>query len=672
MSENRQIVVTYALPYANGSLHLGHMLGMIQTDIWVRFMRMQGHDVKFFCGDDAHGTPIMLRAQNEGITPEALIERIHKEHSEDLSDFNIGFDNFYTTHSPENQQLSSTIYKRLEENGHIATRTIKQAFDPEKNMFLPDRFIKGTCPKCGADDQYGDNCEACGATYSPMDLKNPVSALSGAKPIQKETEHFFFKLPDFEAMLKEWTHAGHLQKEVTHKLNEWFDAGLQDWDITRDAPYFGFNIPGHDDKFLYVWLDAPIGYFSSMKNYADKNPDFDFSSVVKPDSKTELYHFIGKDIIYFHALFWPAVLKGSAHRTPTAVFSHGFMTVNGQKMSKSRGTFVNARAYLNNADAEYFRYYMAGKLSSGLDDMDFAGEDFAARVNSDLVGKFVNIASRCASFLRKNYHNQLSGSLDNPALIEKMQDKAATIANMYEQREYNKAIREIMALADEANAYINDAAPWKLIKDEAQAEKVHNICTTAINAFRLLAIYLQPVLPNLVAKAAIFLNADLSHWSRTRDPLLNHQISDYQPLIQRLEIKQVENMIEANETQTTEAQAPALSPALSDEITIDDFMKVDLRVALIAEADHVEGADKLIRMKLDLGNGVFKQVFAGIKSAYDPKDLVGKHTVMVANLKPRQMRFGMSEGMVLAASGEGLGIYILEPHSGAMPGMKVK
>lgn len=666
---NRHIVVTYALPYANGSLHLGHLLGMIQTDIWVRFQRMRGHQCYFFSGDDAHGTPIMLRAQNEGITPEALIARIHQEHKQDLDDFHIGFDNFYTTHSPENEALAGEFYRRLDANKHIATQKIQQAFDPEKNMFLPDRFIKGTCPKCKTPDQYGDNCEACGATYSPSDLINPVSALSGATPIEKETEHFFFKLPDFKDLLEKWTTSGHLQKEVSNKLKEWFESGLQNWDITRDAPYFGFNIPGHKDKYFYVWLDAPIGYFSSMQEYGKRHPEFVFKDVVKQDSNIELYHFIGKDIIYFHALFWPAMLAGSAHRTPTAIFAHGFMTVNGQKMSKSRGTFITARKYLDQLDPEFFRYYAAAKLSNALDDIDFNLEDFALRINSDLVGKFVNIASRCASFLRKNFNNTLADTLDNPALIDNMASKSEIIAQMYEDREYSKAMREIMALADEANVYIAQAAPWTLIKDPANSEQVHRICTTAINAFRLLALYLQPIMPALVAKASAFLNEPLTRWSQTKTVLLNHRINDYDPLLQRIDLNEVCTMINSD----TPAQvAPTLTPALSDEITIDDFMKVDLRIARIAQAEAVPEADKLIRLQLDLGNGVTRQVFAGIKSAYDPAHLVGKLTVMVANLKPRQMRFGMSEGMVLAASGEASGIYILEPHEGAQPGMRVK
>lgn len=669
----RKIVVTNALPYANGSIHIGHMLGMIQTDVFARFQRLRGNECHYFCGDDAHGTPIMLRAQNEGITPEALVARIHEEHVRDLKDFGIGFDNFYTTHSDENRELSAYIYESLKKNGHISSRTIKQAFDPEKQMFLPDRFVKGECPKCGAKDQYGDNCEACGATYSPMDLKNPVSAVSGATPIQKETEHYFFKLPDFKDMLKKWTHAGHLQKEVANKLNEWFEAGLQDWDITRDSPYFGFQIPGETDKYFYVWLDAPIGYLSSMKHYAKSNKAFDFDKVIAANSDVELYHFAGKDILYFHALFWPAMLHGSGMRTPNAIFIHGFITVNGQKMSKSRGTFINARSYLNHLNPEHLRYYLCAKLSPALDDIDFEQQDFINRVNADLVGKFVNIASRAAPFLKKAFNNALGDSTDNEALLAKLRGEAENIAALYDSREFGKAMREIMALADDVNAYIAEAKPWVLMKSGEEPGHVQAICHTAINAFRILLIYLKPVLPKLAQQAEQFLNVPALTWADAQKPLNNHTIHDYEPLLQRIDPKEVQAMLNENQAPAEDkAAAPALNPPLADEINIDDFAKIDLRIARIANADHVEGADKLIRLELDLGNGVTRQVFAGIKSAYDPKDLVGKLTVMVANLKPRQMRFGMSEGMVLAASGSASGIYILSPDNGAEPGMRVK
>ncbi len=657
MNNPRTIVATYALPYANGSIHIGHMLGMIQTDVWVRFMRLQGHNVHFFCGDDAHGTPIMLSAEKAGIPPETLIQQYYQEHSKDLADFNIGFDNYYTTHSSENEMLSKEIYTCLEKNGHIEKRIIKQAFDPEKNMFLPDRYVKGECPRCGAPDQYGDNCEACGATYSPTDLKNPVSALSGATPIQKESEHYFFKLGQFEQMLKQWTSGGHLQTEVMNKLSEWFEGGLHDWDISRDAPYFGIRIPNTENKYFYVWLDAPIGYFSSMLNYAEKNKDFNFESVIQKDSEVELIHFVGKDIIYFHALFWPAVLSGSHHRTPNAVYAHGFVTVNGLKMSKSRGTFINARTYLNHLNPEYLRYYFCAKLNHSLDDIDFNQEDFTLRVNSDLVGKFINIASRCSNFITKNFNGKLSNALDNPDLVKRIASQASDIAQLYEMREYSKAVREIMALADLANQYIADAQPWKNPDNQA-------ICTTALNAFRILTIYLKPILPKLAHEVEQFLNLPEQTWHDTQSLLLNHTINPYQPLLQRVDPNEAAKM---TETPTTPLPNP-----LSDEITIEDFMKIDLRVAKIIEAESVEGADKLIRMKLDLGDGVSKQVFAGIKSSYNPDDLVGKLTIMVANLKPRKMRFGMSEGMVLAASKEGSGIYILEPHEGAQPGMRVK
>jgi methionyl-tRNA synthetase len=669
-SKPRNIVVTYALPYANGSIHIGHMLGMIQTDVWVRFQGMRGHQVHFFNGDDAHGTPIMLSAEKAGISPEDLINKYHEEHARDLKDFGIEFNNFYSTHSPENEKLSSEIYLKLDANGHIAKRTIKQAFDPEKNMFLPDRYVKGECPRCGAADQYGDNCEACGATYSPTDLKNPVSALSGVPPIEKESEHYFFKLGDFTKMLKEWTHAGHLQTEVANKLKEWFEAGLNDWDISRDAPYFGIKIPNTEDKYFYVWMDAPIGYLSSMLNYAEQNKDFDFDAVIAKNSDVELYHFVGKDIIYFHALFWPAVLAGSEHRTPDAVYAHGFVTVNGQKMSKSRGTFINARTYLDHLNPEYLRYYFCARLGHSLDDIDFSQEDFTLRVNSDLVGKYVNIASRSANFIAKNFDGQLCAP-ENPELIAKLSKEAENIAKLYENREYSKAMREIMALADLANQYIADAEPWKKIKQDDLRESVQGICSTAINAFRILTIYLKPVLPNLAKQAEAFLNLPEQQWADAQQVLQDHRINAYQALLQRIDPKEVQNMIDANQQPTVEA-TPELSNPLADEITIDDFVKVDLRVAKIIEADHVEGADKLIRLKLDLGDGVHKQVFAGIKSAYKPEDLLGKLTIMVANLKPRKMRFGMSEGMVLAASGDGPGIYILEPHAGAQPGMRVK
>lgn len=664
-------VITYALPYANGSIHLGHMLGMIQTDIWVRHSRMRGLRCHFFCGDDAHGTPIMLKAEHEGIKPETLIERIFQEHTQDLSDFNISFDNYYTTHSPENKALSAQFYETLKANGHIATRTIKQAFDPIKHMFLPDRFIKGECPRCHTPDQYGDNCEACGATYSPTDLKNPISVLSGATPIEKETEHFFFKLPDFKEMLELWTQSGHLQKEVTNKLKEWFDAGLQEWDITRDSPYFGFNIPGHQDKYLYVWLDAPIGYLSSMQHYASTHKDFNLNEVIKPDSNIDLFHFVGKDIVYFHALFWPALLSGSQHRTPTAVFTHGFLTVNGQKMSKSRGTFINARTFLNHCNPELLRYYFASKLGIGLDDIDFNTDDFVARVNSDLVGKFVNIASRCAGFMSKHYDNTLKADIGQQPLLASLSAAADNIISCYEKREYSRAMREIMLLADEANVYIANEKPWETIKDPDKRVHTHTVLTTALNAFRFLAIYLQPVLPIVVQQAADFLNCKINSWADLHTILLNHTINPYQPLLQRVDPKEAAAMIDTTPLEITPEIAP-FNPPLSDEINIDEFMKVDLRIAKIVTAESVEEADKLVKLQLDLGNGQTRQVFAGIKSAYRPEDLIGKLTVIVANLKPRKMRFGMSEGMVLAASGEASGIYILEPHVGAQPGMRVK
>ena len=689
VNDKRQILVTSALPYANGSIHLGHLVEYIQTDIWVRFQKMQGHDCYYVCADDAHGTPIMLRAQSEGITPEQLIEATSEEHQADFADFAIAFDNYYSTHSPENRHFAETIYNRLNEGGHISKRTISQAYDPEKEMFLPDRFIKGECPKCGAADQYGDNCEVCGATYSPTELKNAVSAVSGAKPIEKDSEHYFFKLPDFEAMLQEWTHSGHLQDEITNKLKEWFEAGLQEWDISRDAPYFGFQIPGSENKFFYVWLDAPIGYIASFKNYCDKT-GLDFDRFWNADSQTELYHFIGKDIVYFHGLFWPAMLHGSGFRTPTAIYSHGFLTVDGQKMSKSRGTFIKARTYLNELNPEYLRYYFAAKLGSGVTDLDLNLEDFRLRVNSDLVGKVVNIASRCAGFIKKKFDSTLSKTVSEPALFEQFAQAADSIAEHYEAREFSKAIREIMTLADHANQYIDDKKPWQAIKEEGREQEVHEVCSMGLNLFRQLIIYLSPVLPIMSEKTRAFLNLEELHWSDAGTPLTAHKINKFKPLMMRVEDDRVQAVIEASreELKQTQEQTPKTEPEqtdttasplasdpISETINFDDFAKVDLRIARIIKAEHVEKADKLLQLTLDLG-GETRNVFAGIKSAYQPEQLEGKLTVMVANLAPRKMRFGVSEGMVLAAGPGGKDLWILNPEGddshGAQPGMRVK
>jgi len=674
----RKILVTSALPYANGSIHMGHMVEYIQTDIWVRFQKMRGHQCIYVCADDAHGTPIMLRAQNEGITPEELVARIGEEHRTDFAAFDIGFDNYHSTHSDENRELAETIYGRLKENGHIVSRTIEQAYDPEKKMFLPDRFVRGTCPKCGTNDQYGDNCEACGATYDPTDLINPVSAVSGATPVRKKSEHLFFKLADFQHMLAQWTRAGHLQPEVSNKLDEWLNEELREWDISRDAPYFGFEIPGAPGKYFYVWLDAPMGYFASFKNLCDRRDDLNFDDFLAKDSDAELYHFIGKDIISFHALFWPAVLAGANLRTPTAIYAHGFLTVNGQKMSKSRGTFINARHYLNHLDPEYLRYYFAAKLTSRIDDIDLNFEDFMARVNSDLVGKVVNIASRCAGFISKKCAGQLSAQCSEPALYQRFVDAGDTIATLYESREFSHAMREIMALADLANQYIDEQKPWVLAKDETTSTQAQAIYSTGVNLFRVLMTYLKPVLPVMAEKAETFLNIGTLNWNSCIEPLTAHPIKKFKPLMTRVEQEKIDavltdaqkNLAAKQPVKPVKKETDNMDP-IADTIQFDDFAKIDLRIARIAKAEHVEGADKLLRLTLDLGSET-RNVFAGIKSAYAPEDLEGKLTVMVANLAPRKMRFGISEGMVLAAGPGGEDLWILEPDEGAQPGMRVK
>ena len=676
----RKILVTSALPYANGPIHLGHLLEYIQTDIWVRFQKSRGEQCTYVCADDAHGTAIMLRAEREGITPEQLIDRINAEHQQDFAGFSVGFDNYYSTHSPENKALAESIYTALDTNGMISRRSITQAFDPEKNLFLADRFVKGTCPKCKTEDQYGDNCESCGATYSPMELINPVSAISGATPVEKDSEHFFFKLPEFQDFLAKWTRSGTLQEQIANKLAEWLDAGLQEWDISRDAPYFGFEIPGHANKYFYVWLDAPIGYMASFKNLCDKQEDLNFEEYWAKDSKAELYHFIGKDIINFHALFWPAMLSCADYRTPTAVHAHGFVTVNGKKMSKSRGTFIKAATYLEHLDPEYLRYYFAAKLTSSVDDLDLNLDDFAQRVNSDLVGKVVNIASRCAGFITKRFDGKLSANA-NTELLEQFISAGPQIAEFYEQREFGKAVRRTMELADIANQYIDEQAPWVVAKDPEQSEKLHEICSNGINMFRQLITYLAPILPSMRDKAEAFLNTELT-WAARETLLCDHAINKFKPMMTRVEMSKIEAMQEASKEAVKAEQAlgkkePAAEDksedkheAIADEIEFDDFAKVDLRVALIKNAEHVEGAKKLLKLTLDLGF-TEKQVFSGIKSAYSPEDLIGKHTVLVANLKPRKMKFGMSEGMVLAAGPGGKDIWLLEPHDGAKPGMRI-
>lgn len=679
----RKILVTSALPYANGSIHLGHLVEYIQTDIWVRFQKMQGHTVHYVCADDTHGTPIMLRAESEGITPEALIERVQKEHIADFRGFLIEFDNYYSTNAPENRELAGSIYKALKANGKIATKTIEQFFDPVKNMFLPDRFIKGECPKCHAKDQYGDSCEVCGATYNPTELINPYSAVSGAAPVRKETEHYFFKLGDCEDFLKQWTtgklsDVPPLQPEAANKMQEWFASGLNDWDISRDAPYFGFEIPDAPGKYFYVWLDAPIGYMASFQKLcADKGLDFD--EYWKKDSQTELYHFIGKDILYFHALFWPATLEYSGYRKPTKIFAHGFLTVNGEKMSKSRGTFVTARSYLEHVkNPEYLRYYYAAKLNGSMEDIDLNLEDFVARVNSDLVGKYINIASRTAGFINKFFDGRVKEISSSP-VIDEMRKAAPAIAESYDNRDYSRALREIMRLADLANANIAEAAPWVKVKQEGNDARssLELDCSAAMEMFRLLTIYLKPVLPGLTANIENFLNVSPLTWKAVNTPLKSgHRINDYSHLITRIDPKHIEAMTEANKQTMQPAQAAATTTvapsAEANYISIDDFTKVDLRIARIVNAEHVEGADKLLQLTLDIGEEKTRNVFAGIKSAYDPETLKGRLTVMVANLAPRKMKFGLSEGMVLAASDESGGPFILSPDSGAQPGMRVK
>jgi methionyl-tRNA synthetase len=707
-AKNRRILVTSALPYANGPIHIGHLVEYIQTDIWVRFQKMRGHECYYVCADDTHGTPIMLRAQQEGITPEDLIARMHTEHQRDFADFGIAFDNYYSTHSDENRELSEDIYRRLKQAGHIFRRTIKQAYDPVKGMFLPDRFIRGECPRCGAPDQYGDSCEVCGATYAPTELKNPVSALSGAKPVEKESEHFFFKLGDFEDRLRQWLFppiedVRHVQPEVANKLDEWFAAGLKDWDISRDAPYFGFEIPDAPGKYFYVWLDAPIGYMASFKNLCART-DISFEEFWSPDSKAELYHFIGKDILYFHALFWPAMLAGAGYRKPTAVYAHGFLTINGQKMSKSRGTFINARTYLNHLNPEYLRYYFAAKLTDRVEDIDLNLEDFVARINSDIVGKYVNIASRAAGFIHRQFEGRLAdwavfsaeGLTDeqrkiterDPAarvllpntLIGDLRIYARNIALSFDAREYSKVVREVMEQADKVNQYFDEMKPWELAKqaNEATRRKLHEICSVTLECFRLITLCLKPILPSMTERAEQFLNVAPLTWSDIDTLLIDHRINPYQHLATRIDPKEVEAMLtESREVtimsikETTPVSGPLTQEPIKPEITIDDFAKVDLRVARIVQAAFVDGADKLLQLTVDLG-GEQRNIFAGIRTAYDPKDLEGRLTVVVANLAPRKMKFGVSEGMVLAAGPGGQDLWILSPDEGALPGMRIK
>ncbi|WP_290369434.1 methionine--tRNA ligase [Erwinia aphidicola] len=671
----KKILVTCALPYANGSIHLGHMLEHIQADIWVRYQRMRGNQVYFICADDAHGTPIMLKAQQMGIAPEQMIAEMSQEHQTDFAGFEISYDNYHSTHSEENRELSELIYTRLKENGFIKNRTISQLYDPEKGMFLPDRFVKGTCPKCKSPDQYGDNCEVCSATYSPTELIDPKSVVSGATPVMRDSEHFFFDLPEFSAMLQAWTRSGALQEQVANKMQEWFESGLQQWDISRDAPYFGFEIPGAPGKYFYVWLDAPIGYMGSFKNLCDKRGDINFDDFWKKDSDAELYHFIGKDIVYFHSLFWPAMLEGSNFRKPTNLFVHGYVTVNGAKMSKSRGTFIKASTWLQHLDADSLRYYYAAKLSSRIDDIDLNLEDYVQRVNADIVNKVVNLASRNAGFINKRFGGQLSAELADPALYKTFTDAAESIGEAWTSREFGRAIREIMALADVANRYVDEQAPWVVAKQEGRDADLQAICSMGINMFRVLMTWLKPVMPSLAERTEAFLNQELS-WNGIQQPLLSHNISAFKALYNRVEMDKVNGLIEASKEDAAAAKAPASGPLADDPIaetiSFDDFAKVDMRIALIENAEFVEGSDKLLRLSLDLG-GEKRNVFSGIRAAYpDPALLVGRLTVMVANLVPRKMRFGISEGMVMAAGPGGKDIFLLSPDSGAQPGQAVK
>ncbi len=729
----RKILVTSALPYANGSIHLGHLVEYIQTDIWVRFQKMQEHEVYYVCADDTHGTPIMLRADQEGITPRQLIDRVWHEHKIDFDGFYVDFDNYYTTDSPENQKLCEDIYRQLEAKNLITKRSVEQFYDPVKKMFLPDRYIKGECPNCHARDQYGDSCEACGSTYSPTDLINPYSAVSGAKPERQASEHHFFKLSDprCSAFLKEWVfesfpsqsdvsleRKSRLQPEAANKMNEWLSGGLTDWDISRDAPYFGFPIPGTaGKKFFYVWLDAPVGYFGSFMNYfkKERRSQAEIDEFLRPNGKTEMVHFIGKDILYFHALFWPAMLKFSGYRTPTQVYAHGFLTVNGQKMSKSRGTFITAESYLKQGlNPEWLRYYYAAKLNDAMEDIDLNFDDFIARVNSDLVGKYINIASRCSGFINRRFDGKLTGDISetnrkwfNQFLFCQLGEgdtflgRHVSIANFYDRREYGKAIKEIMLAADVANQYIDRMKPWELAKGRENDAELHEVCSVALNMFRILTVYLKPVLPKLAADAERFLGVNPLTWkdasSQNRLLTNGHQICDYEHLMTRIDSKQIEKLIKANQeslqpaaqslqinqdvqimerdpsnpTSSSSPDGENLKGAAAATITIDDFAKIDLRVAKIVNAERVEGADKLLRLTLDIG-AEQRTVFAGIKSAYDTEPLKGRLTIMVANLAPRKMKFGISEGMVLAAGDGNDGPYLLAPDEGALPGMKVK
>jgi methionyl-tRNA synthetase len=684
MTHRRRILVTSALPFANGPLHLGHILEAVQTDIWVRFQKLRGHECYYVCADDTHGTAIMLKAQSEGITPEQLIARIHSEHQRDFVDMLIGMDNFGSTHSAENKALCDRMYLEQRHSGYIDKRSVRQAYDDSAKMFLPDRYVKGICPVCGTADQYGDNCENCGSTYTPADLKDPISVVSGTAPIWRESEHFFFRLSNLEQFLHTWVRSGAVQESVIRKLDEWFSQGLKDWDISRDAPYFGFEIPGAPGKYFYVWFDAPIGYLASFTQLCART-NLKFDDFFDVDSTTELHHFIGKDILYFHTLFWPAVLEASKMRRPTAVHAHGFLTVNAQKMSKSRGTFITARRYLQHFPAEYLRYYFAAKLGSGIDDMDMNLDEFATRLNSEIVGKLVNIASRCAGFITRASAGKLAEHLPDPELYAQFAGAGGSIAKCYESRDTAAAVRDIMALCDRANQYVDSRKPWMLAKDVKNAAEVQSVCTQALNLFRVLMIYLEPILPTMAARACAFFREPAWTWASATTPLLASTISAYEPLAVRVDPKAVAKLVESEPVAVATAAATPASTGASDTatlaaaesvegnlISIDDFLRIDLRVAKVLAADFITGADKLLRLRVDVGELGEREIFAGIRAAYDPATLVGRLIVVVANLEPRKMRFGTSEGMMLAAGPGGKEIFALSPDSGATPGMRVK
>ena len=661
----RRILVTSALPNANGAIHLGHLLEHIQTDIWVRFQRMMGNECIYVCADDTHGTATMLAAEREGVSPEVLIERLRAEHAADFQGFHVSHDNYYSTHSAENEHYTSLIYNRLRERGYTFTADVDQLYDPERKLFLADRYLKGSCPRCNADDQYGDNCQECGATYDATELVNPRSMLSDADPQLRNSTHYFVDLPQFAEFLKSWTATDAVQPEVTNKLAEWLDGGLKAWDISRDAPYFGFAIPNAEGKYFYVWIDAPVGYMASFRDLCERTEGLEFDDFWSEESAAEVHHFIGKDIINFHCLFWPAVLSGAGFRTPTRVHTHGFLTVDGKQMSKSRGTFINAKTYLDHLDPENLRYYFATKLAANTDDMDLNLDDFVQRVNADLVGKVVNIASRCAGFIGKNFAAKLADSVHNAELWHEVSRAGEELAELYERGDVGRAVRRITALADLANRYIAEHEPWKHVKNPDRRDEVHGVCSLGINVFRALTIYLKPILPAMAEQAEAFLRVEPLAWRDAEQPLLNHEINRFKALFTRIDKKAVDKVIAA-----TQAEAEAEAPAADDTISIEDFQKIDLRVARVTEAKLVDGADKLLDLTLDVGDHQ-RRVFSGIRSAYEPAGLIGRLVVVVANLAPRTMRFGVSEGMVLAAGPGGSDIFMVAPDTGAEPGMQV-